>query len=55
MSRPKTSCHSLALNESWKVTAEGPVRVNNEYDGEEYDARQEMKGWAAPIILRCAR
>lgn len=31
----------------WKVTAEGPTRASNEYDGEEYDARMEMNGWSA--------
>jgi len=30
---------------SWKLTTEGPIRANNEYDGEEYDARMEMPGW----------
>lgn len=33
-------------DKGWKVTANGPIRANNEYDGEEYDARQEMKGWS---------
>jgi len=33
-------------DETWRVTADGPIRANNEYDGEEYDARQEMAGWA---------
>ena len=28
----------------WKVTADGPTRANNEYDGEEYDARMEQVG-----------
>ncbi|RKD89886.1 alpha-L-rhamnosidase [Mangrovibacterium diazotrophicum] len=32
-------------NNSWKGTADGPIRSNNEYDGEEYDARKEMPGW----------
>jgi alpha-L-rhamnosidase len=32
-------------DDSWKGTADGPVRANNEYDGEEYDARKEMLGW----------
>lgn len=32
---------------SWKLTADGPVRTNNEYDGEEYDANKEMPGWDA--------
>jgi alpha-L-rhamnosidase len=31
---------------SWKLTTDGPIRANNEYDGEEYDARLEMPGWA---------
>lgn len=30
---------------SWKLTADGPIRTNNEYDGEEYDARKELNGW----------
>ena len=33
-------------DKGWKVTADGPIRANNEYDGEEYDARQEMAGWS---------
>jgi alpha-L-rhamnosidase len=35
----------VASDGSWKVTANGPIRTNNEYDGEEYDARKEMAGW----------
>ena len=31
---------------SWSFTADGPIRTNNEYDGEEYDATREMPGWA---------
>lgn len=30
---------------TWKLTAEGPIRSNNEYDGEEYDARKELGNW----------
>jgi len=30
---------------SWKLSFDGPIRSNNEYDGEEYDARQEIDGW----------
>ena len=33
-------------DKGWKITANGPVRANNEYDGEEYDARREMMGWS---------
>ncbi len=38
----------VVSNESWKLTIEGPIRANNEYDGEVYDARREMKGWSNP-------
>lgn len=38
---------TIVSDESWKVTSQGPIRANNEYDGEEYDARMEMPGWAA--------
>ena len=33
---------------SWRVTADGPIRSNNEFDGEEYDATKELTGWLAP-------
>lgn len=33
-------------DKGWKVTGDGPIRANNEYDGEEYDARMDMTGWA---------
>ncbi len=36
----------VASDETWKLTAAGPIRANNEFDGEEYDARREMPGWA---------
>ena len=32
-------------DEKWRATADGPIVANNEYDGEEYDARKEMPGW----------
>ena len=35
----------MTTNTSWKLTTEGPVRSNNEYDGEEYDARKELGNW----------
>jgi alpha-L-rhamnosidase len=38
----------VVSDESWKLTTEGPIRANNEYDGEVYDARREMKGWSNP-------
>lgn len=39
---------TIVSDASWRLTTEGPVRSSNEYDGEEYDARREMPGWAAP-------
>ncbi len=33
-------------DKGWKITADGPIRANNEYDGEEYDARKEILGWS---------
>jgi alpha-L-rhamnosidase len=39
---------TLVSDAAWKLTTKGPVQANNEYDGEEYDARLEMPGWDAP-------
>ena len=36
---------TVLTDESWKLTADGPIRKNNEYDGEFYDARKEMNDW----------
>ncbi len=36
----------LSSSEKWKATAQGPIRSNNEYDGEVYDARMEMPRWS---------
>lgn len=36
---------TIASDTDWKLTADGPIRSNNEYDGEEYDARKELTGW----------
>ncbi|HEX2628427.1 MAG TPA: family 78 glycoside hydrolase catalytic domain [Chitinophagaceae bacterium] len=35
----------IASDETWKLNVDGPIRTNNEYDGEEYDATKELKGW----------
>jgi alpha-L-rhamnosidase len=42
------STASVVSDESWKVTAAGPIIANNEYDGEEYDATKELTGWGQP-------
>ena len=36
---------TIASDTDWKLTADGPIRSNNEYDGEDYDARKELTGW----------
>ncbi|MDR1861058.1 MAG: glycoside hydrolase family 78 protein [Bacteroidales bacterium] len=41
------SKQTVVSDDTWKVTANGPIIANNEYDGEEYDARKEMPGWNA--------
>lgn len=33
---------------TWRLTADGPIRTNNEYDGEEYDARKHLGEWTCP-------
>ncbi|MBO5428314.1 MAG: family 78 glycoside hydrolase catalytic domain, partial [Prevotella sp.] len=33
-------------SEKWKITANGPIRSNNEYDGEVYDARKDLGKWS---------
>ena len=37
---------TISSDEKWKLTSDGPIRSNNEYDGEEYDARKELGDWA---------
>lgn len=36
---------TVISDDTWKVTADGPILANSEFDGEEYDARKEMPGW----------
>ena len=38
----------IVSDKNWKLTTNGPIRANNEYDGEVYDARMEMPGWSRP-------
>ncbi len=35
----------VTSDESWKLNVDGPIRTNNEYDGEEYDATKEFNSW----------
>jgi alpha-L-rhamnosidase len=38
------STSEIVSDASWQIN-DGPIRANNDYDGEEYDARYEMPGW----------
>lgn len=37
---------TITTDLDWRITEEGPISKNNEYDGESYDARRELPGWA---------
>lgn len=41
---------TIISDNTWKVSADGPIRTNNEYDGEEYDANKEMPNWDQPVF-----
>lgn len=36
----------VTTDETWRLMTEGPIRANNEYDGERYDATSEIAGWS---------
>jgi alpha-L-rhamnosidase len=38
--------NTVVSDETWKLTANGPIRKNSEYDGEYYDATMELKDWS---------
>ena len=38
----------IVTNNKWKLNADGPIRSNNEYDGEIYDAQKQFDGWTLP-------
>ena len=38
----------IVSDQSWQLTTGGPILANNDFDGEEYDARREFPGWAEP-------
>lgn len=42
------SVETVVTDDSWRSTHEGPIRLNDIYDGEDYDARLEMPGWDKP-------
>jgi alpha-L-rhamnosidase len=42
------SIREVVSDDSWKLSIDGPIRANNEYDGETYDATREKTGWDKP-------
>ena len=40
------SIEMVCSDNSWKLSVDGPIRANNEFDGEVYDANREMPGWS---------
>jgi len=38
----------IVTDAAWRITTNGPIIANNEYDGEEYDARRELGAWCTP-------
>ena len=39
------SSQLICSDRTWKMTVDGPIQANNEFDGEVYDANKEMPGW----------
>ncbi len=37
---------TIISDNTWKVTSDGPIRTNNDFDGEEYDATKELGDWS---------
>lgn len=43
-----TERNVVSNERDWRLTAQGPIRSANEYDGEVYDARMELGEWTEP-------
>lgn len=41
------STEVVVSDQQWKLSSDGPICANNEYDGEEYDARRELRDWTS--------
>lgn len=46
---------TVVSDKSWKLNGDGPVRSNNEYDGEEYDATKELTGNRSLAVASAAQ
>lgn len=40
------SATNIISDGSWKISTDGPITANNDYDGEQYDTRKEFSGWS---------
>lgn len=40
--------YTVASDDSWKTSVDGPLRESSWYGGEEYDATRELTGWSNP-------
>lgn len=45
---PDGSVERIVSNREWKITADGAIGWNNEFDGEQYDARRDDPAWSSP-------
>jgi len=52
---PDGTRQTVATDEAWLATTDGPLRFSGIYEGETYDARKEMAGWDAPGFKPDAR
>ena len=48
ISLPDGSVRTVTSTPEWRITAEGPLGWNNEFDGEQYDDRMDFSGWSEP-------
>lgn len=44
---PDGTVETIVSDPTWRATADGPVRANNEYDGETFDASMVLGDWTA--------
>jgi alpha-L-rhamnosidase len=42
------SSTQIVSDSSWKLADDGPITANNDYDGDNYDARKEFPAWDQP-------
>lgn len=41
-------CERITTDSNWKITTDGAIGWNNEFDGEHYDARKDDSMWSRP-------